>query len=188
MLAASTIAFSQNPNFNASRTFEFDPGETRGVYAKWLKDIGLPDSNGNKNFGLRLEKNVATSVDAGAGVVLNGLNNVFVFGGDTLGYDIRNDSPCTGGAPRFNVIWSLPDGTEGFSFVGGCANDNERFPVAAGWTRVRFELRAGRSISREFAIGAELEQVVLLVDEQGKYTLDNIEFRTQIADSRAARQ
>ena len=53
-LAASGVAFAQNANFTASRTFEFDPDKTGGAVANWSNGIGLQDGNGNTKFGLRL--------------------------------------------------------------------------------------------------------------------------------------
>jgi len=186
-LAVVGSAFAQNASFSASRTFEFDPDRTGGAVAAWTKGIGLADANGNTNFGLQLEKNVPTSAFVSAGAVLEGLKGVVVAAGDTMGYDMTNASPRGGGAPRFNVSWTL-NGTSGISFVGGAANATQT-PACqniAGWTRFRMDLQNPAQAFPIVPVGAVIQSVVLLVDEQGKYTLDNINFRDQIATKQGA--
>ena len=185
-LAASGVAFAQNANFTASRTFEFDPDKTGGAVANWSNGIGLADTNGNTKFGLRLEKNVPIDANVAAGAVLNGLKGVVVLAGDTMGYDMKNDStstnPVNGSGPRFNVSWTL-NGTPGFSFVGG-SNNATRTPAcqdAANWTRYRLNLQNPAQAFPVVPVGAVLQSVVLILDEPAKDTLDNINFRDQIA-------
>ena len=143
----------------------FDPLKTGTVEAYWHAKIGLPDA-GQSDHGLRLEKNAATAEPVAAGAALK-----FVEGEpfEQMGYDIRDDSPWSGGAPRFNVLTAA--GT--FHFVGGCANDDERHPVPGhpGWTRVRFE--SDESFP-PIPTGAIISSATLIVDEEGRYTLDNI--------------
>ena len=183
VFATAIAAYAQNPSFNASRTFEFDPDKTGGAVANWKNGIGETDSNCKTNFGLQLEKNVATSENVAAGAVLNSLKGVVVLAGDTMGYDIKNGSPCGGGSPRFNVSYTLPDGSSGFSFVGGCANGTKvTSPQNPNWTRVTFDLQNPAQAFPVVPAGSTLQSVVLIVDEQGKYTLDNIQFRGQYAD------
>jgi hypothetical protein len=182
--AASVAALAQNARFNASQTFEFDPENIGGVDAEWKQGIGLADRTGNKNFGLQLTRTAPTSAPVSAGVFLTGLNNVVVLSGDVFGYDIRNDSPCGGGSPRFNVSYMLPDGSEGFSFVGGCVNGTKT-PAPQNplnWTRVTFDLQNPAQTFPVIPIGAMLQSVALIVDETGVYTIDNIRFRDQFAD------
>ncbi len=171
---------AQDPVFNATRTFLFDPDNNGGVSADWIDGIGERDFNGRTNFGLRLEK-----VDApdSAGVILRGLRNVVVQTGDLLGFDYLIGSPCMGGSPRFNVDYTLADGTPGFSFVGGCGNDNEQTPTSTpGWTRVRFGLQDPGEAFPIIPAGATIESISLIVDELGQYNLDNIRFRNEVAD------
>jgi hypothetical protein len=180
----SVAAFAQTPNFNASRTFEFDPDRTGDSVAYWKNGIGLSDSTGKTSFGLELEKNGPTSDVASAGAVLNGLKGVVVQGGDTLGFDITNASPCSGGAPRFNVSYITPLGASAFSFVGGCGNATQapapQSPLL--WKRVTIDLQNPAQAFPVIPPGSILQSVVLIVDEQGKYLLDNIQFRGQYAD------
>jgi hypothetical protein len=183
-LAASGVAFAQSANFTASRTFEFDPDKTGGAVANWVKGIGLPDGNGNgnTNFGLDLEKNVPLDANVSAGAVLNGLKGVVVLAGDTMGYDMTNSSPRQAGSPRFNVSWTL-NGVSGFSFVGGSSNATQTPACQAPstWTRFRMNLQDPGQAFPIVPVGAVLQSVVLIVDDPGKYTLDNINFRDQIA-------
>lgn len=181
-LAALASAFAQNASFTASRTFEFDPDKTGGSVANWANGIGLPDTNGNTKFGLQLEKNVPGDANVSAGAVLNGLKGVTVMAGDTLGYDMTNTSPRQAGSPRFNVSWTL-NGVSGFSFVGGSANATQTPACQAPttWTRFRMNLQDSTQAFPIVPVGAVLQSVVLVVDDPGKYTLDNINFRNQIA-------
>lgn len=181
-LAALASAFAQNASFTASRTFEFDPDKTGGAVANWAGGIGLPDANGNTKFGLQLEKNVPVESNVSAGAVLNGLKGVVVMAGDTLGYDMTNTSPRQAGSPRFNVSWTL-NGVSGFSFVGGSSNASQTPACQAPttWTRFRMNLQNPAQAFPIIPAGAVLQSVVLIVDDPGKYTLDNINFRNQIA-------
>ena len=182
MLATTVSAQS----FNASRTFEFDPDHTGGAVAKWSSNIGLQDfqGSGNTKFGLRLEKNVPIDAVVAAGAVLNGLKGVVVNAGDTMGYDMKNDSTATtvGSGPRFNVSWTLA-GVSNFSFVGG-SNNATRTPACqnpATWTTYRLNLQDPAQAHPPIPAGAVLQSVVLILDEPGQNTLDNINFRNQIA-------
>ena len=178
----ASVAFGQSDKFNASRTFNFDPDHTGGVNAFWANGVGLADTSGNTTFGLHLEKTVATSANASAGAVLDGLKGVVVQAGDTLGYDMRNDSTCASG-PRFNVSYTLPDGTSGFSFVGGC-NNSTKAPACqnpTNWTRNRLSLQDPSQAFPIIPAGSTIQSVVLIIDEQGTYNMDNINFRDQVA-------
>ena len=182
ILAATVSAQS----FNASRTFEFDPDHTGGAVAKWSNNIGLQDfqGSGNTRFGLRLEKNVPIDANVSAGAVLNGLKGVVVNAGDTMGYDMKNDSTATtmGSGPRFNVSWTM-GAVSGFSFVGG-SNNATRTPACqdpATWTTYRLNLQDPAQAFPIIPAGAVLQSVVLILDEPGQNTLDNINFRNQIA-------
>ena len=183
VVVTTATAFAQNPNFNASRTFEFDPDKTGGSVAYWKNGIGQTDSTCKTNFGLNLEKNAALSDNVSSGAVLNGLKGVTVIAGDTLGYDIKAGSPCGAGAPRFNVSYLLPDGvTTGFSFVGGCANGTSAPAPTPGWARVTMGLQNPAQAFPVIPPGSTLQSVVLIVDEPGKYVLDNIQYKLYYAD------
>ena len=185
-LALVGSALAQNASFTASRTFEFDPDKTGGAVANWASGIGEQDTNGNGNtkFGLQLEKNVPIEANVAAGAVLNGLKGVVVMANDTLGYDMKNSSTATtaGSGPRFNVSWTF-NGVSNFSSVGG-SNNATRSPACqdtVNWTRYRLNLQSPAQAFPPIPVGAVLQSVVLILDEPGKNTLDNINFRNQIA-------
>ena|ERR1700686_2161534 len=184
-LALVGSALAQNASFTASRTFEFDPDKTGGAVANWSNGIGEQDTNGNGNtrFGLQLEKNVPIDANVSAGAVLNGLKGVVVQANDTLGYDMKNSSTATtaGSGPRFNVSWTF-NGTSGFSFVGGSNNATKTTSCQdAAWTTYRLNLQSPAQAFPPVPVGAVLQSVALILDEPGKNTLDNINFRDQIA-------
>jgi hypothetical protein len=176
----AAVAYSDpgtNADFNASRTFEFDPDKTNCPVAYWKNGIGEADRGGKTSFGLQLEKNCPTATNASAGAVLNGISGTEV---TTLGYDLKNTSPCEAGSPRFNVTQA--DGT--FHFVGGCANGAEdAAPAGPGWTRLTFQTNDPTDAFPVLTPGVPVTDVVLIVDDQGKYTLDNIQVNGAYADS-----
>jgi len=79
-----------------------------------------------------------------------------------LGFDYRNGTHCGAGAPRFNVM-----ATDGFHFVGGCANGT---PTAAPqdpleWTRVRFDTSNSAQSFPPIAAGSVIQSISILYDE-----------------------
>jgi len=174
IVAASLTASAQRPNFNLA-LFVDDPDETAGGISKWLKGAGEADASCRTNFGLRLEKGVPTGAFLSAEAHLKGLAGYMINGGETIGYDISDKSPCTAGSPRFNVKYTLPDGTPGLSFTGGCTDQTKMpIPGTLGWTRVTSNLQD--QAAPPIPVGATIQSVILMVDETGKYTLDNIYF------------
>ena len=167
MIATFAIAANE-PKYGASRTFEFDPDNTKCPRANWSNGIGLQDSNGNTSFGLQLEKNCALDVVASAGAVLSQVKGI-TLNPSGLGYDIKDTSPCGAGAPRFNVSAS-----DGFHFMGGCANGTKT-PLGNGWTRVTIDPYNPAQAFPVLAPGATINSITLIVDEPGQYTLDNIQ-------------
>ena len=122
--------------------FTFDPGHTGIIVSGWQPGAGEPgDANDVAQHGFVLEKNGATNTDAAAGAVLKGVAGLSADGVAKLdlGYDIKDNTHCGAGAPRFNV--STTGG--GFFFVGGCSNGS-RAPAASGWTRVTFDCALGQ--------------------------------------------
>ncbi|HEY8562447.1 MAG TPA: hypothetical protein VIL74_18865 [Pyrinomonadaceae bacterium] len=179
LLFASSAAFGAKKfKFDAAETFIYNPlGIGDGGAAEWINGIGEGDRpNCRTNYGLQLQKNVSSETEFAVGTVVEGLSGAVVAEDDTFGYDIRNDSDCLPGSPRFNVIYTLPDGTRGFSFVGGCANGTRTpSPQNAGWTRVAFDLQS--QAFPAIPVGSVIESAVLIADDTGSYTLDNIQFR-----------
>ncbi len=167
----ASVAFAANADkYGASRTFQFDPNHTGCPQAQWLSGAGLSDANDNTSFGLDLEKNCAIDVNASAGVEVSQVSGI-TLNSNGLGYDIKDGSPCGAGAPRFNVSAS-----DGFHFMGGCANGTKAPGVpVAGWTRVTIDPYNASQAFPVLSAGATINSIVLIVDEPGKYTLDNIQ-------------
>ncbi len=137
--------------------FEFDPGKTYLVRARWLRGTGCPaggpspdavcssgDSKDTRNEGLLLVKTGATPNNASAGAEVKGVNGITL---TELGYDIRKalfvtnaaGSHCGNGAPRFNVVTS-----DGVNHFVGC-NSPPAFLAGASnaWLRLRWTPLAG---------------------------------------------
>jgi hypothetical protein len=181
LFAASSAVPAQKLKFDVARPVVFDPNGIGIGFAKWIDGIGEIDSNNQTNFGLLLQKNNPSNDNVSADAELNGFKGIAVKSGDLIGYDIRNDSPCTSGSPRFNVRYKLPDGKRGLSFVGGCTNEsNTPSPQDSGWRRLSFDLQ--NQSSPAIPAGAVLDSVILVVDEEGTYILDNIMFRGLFVD------
>jgi hypothetical protein len=185
---AASAAYGQSANFSASRTFEYDPDKTGTAVAYWDRNIGETDKTGNTKFGLELEKNNVLTANVAAGAVLNGLKGVVVKNGDTMSFDMTNSSGPPQDGPRFNVSFTYPDGTPGFSFVGGFSNATKTPGPEPGWTHCVLNLQnpaqafpAGTGPGGVIPEGSVLESVVFIVDNPGKYTIDNLGFRDQVA-------
>jgi hypothetical protein len=178
----ASAAFAQNAKFTASRTFEYDPGKTGLVTAYWDRNSGELDASGNTKFGLHVEKNGPTlTLNASGGAVLDGLKGVVVTASDSLAYDMKDNSGPPQDGPRFNVSYTLPDGTTGFSFVGGSNNATKTSGQESGWSRYTLMLSNPAQAYPVVPAGATLDSVVLIIDNQGIYNLDNIGFRNQVA-------
>ena len=180
-LTVSASAFAQNAKFTASRTFEYDPDKSGTAVAYWDRNAGETDSNGNTKFGLRLEKNAPLNANVSVGAVLDSLKGVAVLAGDKMAYDMKDDSGPPQDGPRFNVSYTLPDGSSGFSFVGGSANATKTAGQQAGWSRYTLNLQNPAQAFPVVPAGAVLESVVFIIDNPGKYLIDNIGFRNQVA-------
>jgi hypothetical protein len=178
VLVAPRVALSEpstNLDHNFSRTFEFDPDNTGCPEAHWVNGAGRSDSRGQTSFGLVLEKNCPLAVNASAGAVANGIRGSSP---TVLGFDLRDDSPCGGGAPRFNLVTD-----QGFHFVGGCANGLEdATPLGDGWTRYRFQLSDPTDAFPPVIPGETIEQLLIIVDEPGEYHIDNIRVDDRCAE------
>lgn len=168
MPAVAQAVPSNNPDFNFSRTFEFDPDNTGCPEAQWVNGEGRADSKGSTNFGLVLAKNCGLTVNAAAGAVANSIRGTSP---TLLGFDLRDDSPCGAGSPRFNLL--TEQGT--FHFVGGCANGLEdATSLGDGWTRYRFQLNDPTDSFPIVPPGSTIAELVIIVDEPGNYHIDNI--------------
>jgi len=159
------------------------PAGSNIVTAAWLGGAGLPDNGGqNSNpanpadnpskrdphLGLLLSKNGPTADCSAAGAEIKGVKGMVVTAGFELGFDYRNGGHCGAGAPRFNVSYTLPGGSDDFSFVGGCANDST--PTAAPqdplqWSRVRFQTSSPAESFPPIPAGSRIQSITLILDE-----------------------
>lgn len=142
--------------------FEFDPGKTQLVSAKWVNGVGCPplgtlaaiypattptpydgdpacptgDPKDKSVEGLLLVKTGPTANNAAAGASVMGVKGTVL---SELGYDIRKaasddrGSHCGAGAPRFNVVIA------GVFYMIGC---NSPEPTSTdpgtGWLRLKW--------------------------------------------------
>lgn len=107
----------------------YDPDNTGSVSAQWVSDIGLADDRGNGAFALYLVKAAPTGANSASGAVIDGVVGKTV---SQLGFDVRDDSHCGAGAPRFNVFTDA----NAVHFFGCSYGTHTALP--GGWTRVTF--------------------------------------------------
>jgi hypothetical protein len=207
-LPALLICAFVDPAFAATSfsvvPFEFDPGNTNLVAAKWKTGLGCPtgggipasptnnstppfsdpgcptgDSGDQHNDGLLLSKVGPTSTNASAGATILGVKGITL---TEIGYDLRKPefygddkgSHCAG-SPRLKVV--TQDGT---THSIGCASPATTQTTNGDWIRLRFALASATPpISSTFPVKSI--QVVL---EEGSDTgpdyfglavLDNID-------------
>jgi hypothetical protein len=153
------------------------------VTAAWLGGAGLPDNGGanttaadlatnpnkrDRHRGLLLSKNGPTADCSAAGAEIKGVKGMVVTPTFELGFDYRNGGHCGAGAPRFNVSYIVPSGSEGFSFVGGCSNDSTPTPAPQDplqWSRVRFQTSSPTESFPVIPAGSKIESITLIFDE-----------------------
>jgi hypothetical protein len=152
----------------AANTFKvvpgtYDPDHTGIISSAWVAGIGLPDA-GVSNHGLYLAKDGPTATNAAAFAVIDGVEGIKL---TELGYDVKDGSHCSGGAPRFNVTAS-----DGFHFVGACTNGTATGVPAPGWTRFRF---SNAQALPPIDPNATINSIAVLFDEEGSAVIDNID-------------
>jgi hypothetical protein len=129
--------------------WKYDPGKTGTIVAHWTKD------------GLSLQKNTPTATNAAAGADIKGVE------GDTfmsLSFEVKDETYCGAGAPRFNVY-----SASGTSFLG-CIH-GEQTDAGDGWTKVTF---TGDEVGAAGAFGLPITGADVVMDEQGQTLLRNI--------------
>jgi hypothetical protein len=187
-LCAIGVAFADGPYkaepyvFVGSAAACGGPAGSPTVTAAWQPGIGLPDA-GKSAHGMLLQKLGPTANCAAAGAAIDGVTGIQL---TSIGYDIRSDGHCGAGAPRFNVT-----ATDGFHFLGGCANAT-RTPdtPATGWTRVRIDPTNPAQAFPPIASGATIISISVLFDEgqdtllpgAGTAIIDNIQIKTPSAE------
>ena len=145
------------------------------VDAAWQTHQGLPDA-GKSDHALYLAKLGLTTDCSAAGAVIDGVSGITL---TEIGFDIRDSGHCGAGAPRFNV-----SATDGFHFLGGCANGAKTPNTpATGWTRVRIDPTDPAQAFPPIAANATILSIAVLFDEgtdtgpdfTGSAFIDNID-------------
>lgn len=100
-------------------------------YASWKAGEGLPDSTGNKNQALYMQKKTATTTFAAGVVLIRGFEGLPASQLTGLSWDHRTDGHCGAGAPRWNVGIRTVAGVNEVVFLG--CNAAVHTPVGADW-------------------------------------------------------
>ena len=148
--------------------FEFDPDNACDVTAQW------------QNGEIVLAKDCTTATNAAAGIdIISELEGQDIGNLTELNFEYENGGHCGAGAPRFNVL-----ATDGFHFLGGCANGTQTPNTPqAGWTRVRIDPSNPAQAFPPIAPGAKIISIDIVFDEgvdappdfSGIVVLDNID-------------
>ena len=180
-----SFEFSVHPDVFIGKAGECGTGYPAGnpiVAADWEKGYGLPDKpekgrhHGEDNQALLLSKDGLTTDCSSAGAEIKGVKGITL---TELGFDIRNGGHCGAGAPRFNV-----NATDGFHFLGGCANGTKTLNTPApGWMRVRIDPTNAGQAFPPITPGATIKSIEIVFDEgvdtgpdfSGFAILDNID-------------
>ena len=136
----------------------FDPNNTGAVQAQWVSKVGEPDDRGKGNFALYLQKAAPTSAFSAAGAIIDGVEGKPADG--IYGYDWRTDGQCGAGSPRYNLL-----ATDGFHFIGGCANGTQTPAATPGWMTATFDASNPAQAFPVVTPGATIISLTLIVDE-----------------------
>lgn len=182
--------------------FEFDPGKTDLVAAKWKTGLGCPSNGGivpdfapstppfadpgcpttdtrdTENEGLLLAKSGPSATNASAGATILGVSGITL---TDVGYDLRKPdtfidprgSHCGAGSPRFNVVT-----TDGVTHFIGCNSPAPLQTTVGAWIRLRWAPSAALP-----PITSKVKSIQILMDEGtdtgpdnfGVAILDNID-------------
>lgn len=191
LITDTGLSFEVNP-------WVYDPGNVGGIVAEWrvipsstystLTDKDQCKKDGWRTFSppfrnqgqcvshvsnlaqeLVLQKNVTTETNAAAGADITGEEGIIL---TSLGFDVKNETYCGAGAPRFNVYT-----TSGVYYFFGCTYGTHT-DLGNGWTRITFDnLDAfpsdGTTVFPGFG-STTITDIEIVMDEQGATTLDNI--------------
>jgi hypothetical protein len=145
----------------------FPAGTPGGVVSK------IDSTTGNPLPSLRLEKNVATEDCSAAGATINGVSGKTL---TELNFDYATGTYCGAGAPRFNVT-----ATDGFHFMGGCANATQT-DLNNGWTHVVIDPSNPAQSFPVLTPGATITNIDIVFDEHGVTNIDNVSVNGQIVN------
>jgi len=178
----------------------FDPFDTDLVAARWVKGAGCPtaatlsdgtsftdaacptgDRRDEHNEGLLLVKTGPTPNVAAAFAELKGVKGTVL---TELGYDVRTNSHCGAGAPRFNVLTD-----DGVTHFVGCSSPPPLVTSASqGWKRLRWTPAQAfppitgtvQSIFIAFDEGQDTDSALGPDNGAGLAVIDNIDVNGQL--------
>lgn len=156
----------------------FDPDKTGAVEARWVGKVGEADDRGKGAFALYLQKAAPTAANSAAGAVIDGVEGQPADG--VYGFDYRADGQCGGGSPRYNLL-----ATDGFHFIGGCANGTQAPSATPGWVTVTFQATNPAQAFPVVTPGATIISLTLIADEgtdtgPGYIYTDNLNINGQL--------
>lgn len=159
----------------------FDPTGTHIVQSVWTPFQGSPSNSDPNNYALLLTKLGPTGTNAASGATISGVLGISL---TEIGWDVRDDSHCGAGAPRFNVVTS-----DNVTHFIGCnspapTTNTVLSPDANGytWTQKRYD---PTQAFPPIAAGSTVQTISIVFDEgidppaggakQGYAFLDNID-------------
>jgi hypothetical protein len=133
--------------------------------ADWEKHAGIATNGKSKDYGLILEKKVATSECAAAQAEVKHVAGEEI---TALGFTVRADAYCGAGAPRFNLVTEEHGDTPYFFGCNSGMQTTDSFTDANGveWLVKEADLGA--------ASGQTITGIEIIQDEQGRTVLDDI--------------
>jgi hypothetical protein len=210
VLALGALGDDEDRRFRAVTPVVFDPFDSDLVAARWVKGAGCPtgatvnDGTSSKRFtdaacptgdrrddhneGLLLVKTGPTPNFAAAIAELKGVRGTVL---TELGYDVRTNSHCGAGAPRFDVMTD-----DGVTHFVGCSSPPPLVQSASqGWKRLRWTpaqafppiTRPVRSIFIVFDEGQDTESALGPDNGAGLAVIDNIDVNGQLVGRGADR-
>jgi len=185
-VALGAFGEDEQQRFRTVTPIVFDPFDTDLVASRWIKGAGCPtgatlndgttsssfsdpacptgDPRDEHNEGLLLVKTGPTPNFAAAIAELKGVKGSTL---TELGYDLRTNSHCGAGAPRFNVV--TEDGAT--HFVGcnspppGVSAGSAPGAVSTGWKRLRWTSAQLAASFPPIAPGQRVRSIFIVFDE-----------------------
>ncbi len=180
--AVGTLAAPPSSSYSVS-PWVYDPGNAcPGITSQW------DNSTGNPPPALHLTKPCLTATNASSGATINGVSGITL---TELNFDYRSDGHCGAGAPRFNV-----DASDGFHFMGGCANGTQT-DLGNGWIHVVVDPTNPAQAFPVLTPGATINSIDIVFDEgsdavgqgtPGSVYIDNISVNDQVIGGPTSQQ
>jgi hypothetical protein len=136
-LATSAVLALAIPAAASAGEYQLHPnGFGQKAYASWKAQEGLADSHGTAFQSLYLQKEALQDVSSAGVARISGFEGDEVSSLERLGFWWRKDGKCSGGSPRFNIVFEPTPGAPYQTFFIGCqemtaeeetTNDNGTF-------------------------------------------------------------